>query len=589
MRPTLSGSLVPRFRVAELGPGVEVAIRVAGRLPHAHTGVAQELEGWEKLIFREVYAAEPASIIVVILPRGHVKTTNAAKLVVLDLLQTDVANAFMAATGITQAEEMYRHAAHYAKGVGKDAKGRSRIKATDSTHRLARPDGGFARVLAADLSGQKTGKAQGFAPTIVALDEFQAWRQMAMFIDLQTALFKRGGKMLITGLPADRGHPLRALRDTALGGRVETGLRALPDGSTEWHPDGRITIARADMLVWIESGLGPDEDWRDPEVCALANLASWRTPRALARDLVVPGVPDWALQTMFACMWVDMGALDWLPRDVVDGLAIGTPVVLDTFPFTLYSSALKDSLDANRRLADVLAALPATEEEGSSRVPDEWEPWADEEEDLLVAVDSHLLATRQERDAHELMRAASTLWAQALATRGRIAVVAVDMGRYRDTSAVDVITETGGVPTWHAGMLEPAPGEPTPYAAVDVLVRALHAAGAEQIGVDPKFLDQTVDQWERDGLPAQQIPQSQDRQIAQSRALRDALVSGALRSDGNPVIHDQAMNVKVQQLGAHGWKITRGRGPVDVIIGGTMAWDLYQREPEPDEVEPWIG
>lgn len=515
-----------------ISPGADAAIRVLERLRHQHSGESKGLEGWQKFVVRRRYEADPGATIVFIISRGAAKTTLSGGMGVIDLWQTPAANVYTAATSLTQAEELFRHAAYFA-AQGKD------LTVRPSTRVIRAADGGFLRVLAADLTGRRTGAAQGYAPTYVALDELQAWRAMSMFVDLQTSLFKRGGQMLITGLPADRGHPLSALREQAMAGRVESGLLCTDDGYSYPHPDGRMTVACADGIVWIEWGLGIDEDWQDPAVAKLANPASWITRAMLAQGLSAPGVPEWALRTMRCGQWLDIGATDWLPPAVLAELWRGDPILCDLPP------------------------VPADEPEAAAN--------------------------------------AALAWARAIAERHPTgdAYAAVDMGRYRDRTAVGVVANG----TLHMAVM--GDGEnPTPYELVRIILVAIAAAfGVDSPGQarhiettarlrgvawDPKYLDESAAILVEAGLPMIQVPQSQDRQVTQSRALRDALVTGALRSDGNPDAAEHAGNVKVVRVGAGvAWKIGRGDGPIDAMSAAAMAWDIAQRQPEVVE-EPWI-
>jgi len=286
-------------------------------------GRPARLEGFQRLILREIFTEGRVELLVLI-PKGHAKTTLMAALAVYHLLITRNANCYIGAADKIQAEEMYRFACHF---VDSEPEIAARLKVLKGTHKIeSRIDQGFIRVLASDDSKQG-GKKQGFNPTLALIDELHAHENDNLYTDMRSGLFKRKG-ILVTISTAgwDLEGALGALRQTFLDcSDKRRRLIALPNGDVEEHPDGRLIAARKPsgnsvMLEWalIPKGPGePGDDVEDMAVVKLANPASWVTIESLedAKESLTP----WTFRRYRCNLWT-LAFESWLPEGAWDAL-----------------------------------------------------------------------------------------------------------------------------------------------------------------------------------------------------------------------------------------------------------------------------
>lgn len=299
-------------------------------------------EGHTLLMTDEFFKPELVHLLVVI-PKNNQKTTWEGALADWHLLTVPAPRAYAGAADLEQADELYGFAAHF---VTSEPELGRKLLVRDSTREIRVQGGGGRKdklkILASDDSRNK-GKKQGKNMTLALIDELHAHENDNLFTDFRSAGFKRrdaakvewdtthdpryelwwtlGKLATITTAGWNRdsalGHELlKFLGDPREGiapmGTVETGLRVLPNGSVEQHPDGRLTIARYGngrnvLLMWAARD---DDDISDPAVVKLCNPASTVTVDSLedARDSLTP----WAYARYRANRWT-LAFESWLP------------------------------------------------------------------------------------------------------------------------------------------------------------------------------------------------------------------------------------------------------------------------------------
>lgn len=283
------------------------------------------LEGFHHLILREIFRegfgprvwrsgqAQDGELTegLVLIPKGHAKTTLMAGLGVFHLLTVPNANCYVGAADKIQAGELYRFAAHF---IESEPRIDSRLKVLRGTLEIrSRSDQGFMRIIASDDSKQG-GKRQGFNPTLAFLDELHAHENDALYTDMRSGLFKRNGLLVtITTAGWDRESALGLLRASFLQSPdVRTGLNATSEGDVREDPDGRLTVARkpSGRSVMLEWACREDDDLDDMAVVKLANPASWVTVQSLedARESLTP----WNFWRYRANRWT-LAFESWLP------------------------------------------------------------------------------------------------------------------------------------------------------------------------------------------------------------------------------------------------------------------------------------
>lgn len=111
-----------------------------------------------------------------------------------------------------------------------------------------------------------------------------------------------------------------------------------------------------------------------------------------------------------------------------------------------------------------------------------------------------------------------------------------------------------------------------PYEELDVAVRTACAMyKVAQVGADPFFLGQLLQQWEYDGIPILEIPtNSTTRSVPATKRFFDAVMETRIKQDGNPVLRRHIANC-VPKVDARGLRIARDRNNPTAFIDGAVA------------------
>lgn len=483
-------------------------------LPQPHDGQPARLEGFQRLIIREIFAEGRVEALVLI-PKGQAKTTLMAALGIYHLLITRNANVYVGAADKIQADELYRFAAHF---VDSEPELAAVLKVLRGTREIrSKRDQGFLRVLASDDSKQG-GKRQGFNPTLALLDELHAHENDALYTDMRSGLFKRGGLLVtITTAGWDLEGVLGRLRQSFLdadqeGGSVERFQVATDDGGYRQDASGRLTVARkSHRSVMLEWALTKDDDWMDFEVVKLCNPASWITIESIADawESLRPNV-----YKRYRCNLWTLAFESWLPEGAWDALRGNVSLV----EHRVWNGASPAELDAY-----VASLYPA----------------------------------------------------------GTQVVAAVDMARYRDCAAVTIVGPSPNglllprTVVWRSGGSD----NPIEYGPVYRVVRQLHAVytlGAAAL--DQKYLDEMYDTLEAEGLAVESYPQSNERLCPADANLRQAILTEkAFEHDGDPILSAHVNAAVAFEVGADAFKIGKSKGngpPIDACRALSMAYDL---------------
>lgn len=503
-------------------------------------------EGHTLLMTEEFFAPELVHLLVVI-PKNNQKTTWEAALADWHLLTVPAPRAYAGAADLEQAKELYGFGAHF---VNSEPELGRLLLVRESTREIRRRDhtGGF-KTLASDDSRQG-GKKQGKNMTLGLLDELHAHENDNLITDFRSAGFKRRDAARVqyelTGDPAfalwwtigklatittagwNMDSALGKLLIDFLGdpkagiapkGTIQTGLRTLPDGSVESHPDGRLTIARFAngrnvLLMWAAR---EDDDISDAAVVKLCNPASTVTVDSIedARDSLTP----WAFARYRANRWT-LAYESWIPAGSWD---------------SLYS-----------------AAVPAVEHRY-------WNGATDAELDQYI---------------------------DSLYPSGAEVVGFIDMARYRDCAAITLIGPGPG------GRLLPrtiawkgSQDAPVAYGPVYRAARRLNIQyRLTALGLDPKYLDEMYETLEGDGLPVEEMPQSNERMAPAAADLRQAiLVDMSFEHDGDPILSAHIMAAVAKDVGTDAFKLVKSKAngpPIDACVALAGALQLVSDAPD---------
>ena len=122
-----------------------------------------------------------------------------------------------------------------------------------------------------------------------------------------------------------------------------------------------------------------------------------------------------------------------------------------------------------------------------------------------------------------------------------------------------------------------------PYAELDLAVRELiDEYKVRQIGCDPFFLGQLMQEWADSGFPVLEIPtNSVPRAVSATKRFEDALMEGRFRQDGDSVMRRHLQNC-VPKRDRHGLRVVRDRGNpvgfIDAGIGAIFGYDMASKE-----------
>ena len=497
-------------------------IRFYELLPQPHDGQPVRLEGFQRLIVREIFSDGRVELLVLI-PKGQAKTTLMAALSIYHLLITRNANCYVGAADKIQADELYRFAAHF---VDSEPELQQHLIVRRSTKEVrSRRDQGFLKVLASDDSKQG-GKRQGFNPTLALLDELHAHENDKLYTDMRSGLFKRHGLLVtITTAGWDLEGVLGRLRASFLeadqnGGSVERFQVATDDGSYHRSPLGRLTVARkSHRTVMLEWALTKDDDWLDFEVVKLANPASWVTVDSLvdAAESLRPNVFK-----RYRCNLWTLAYESWLPEGAWDALyGPAVPVV----EHRLWNGASNAELDA------YIASLYP---KGSQ---------------IVGAVDM---------------------------ARYRDCAAVTTVGPSPSGLVLPRTT------VWRSG----GPDNPIPYEPVYRVARQLDVCySLLALGLDQKYLDEMYDTLDGEGLPVESYPQSNERLCPADANLRNAILTDkSMEHDGDPILAAHVHAAIAGEVGAVGFKLSKSKSngpPIDAARALSMAFDLAGDDLEP--------
>lgn len=479
-------------------------------------------EGHLLLMTEEFFKPEVVHLLVII-SKGNWKTTWEGALGVWHMLTVPAPRIYAGASDMEQAKELYSFASHFVESEPEIA-AKLDVKTSYREIRHVNNINNIFKILASDDSKQG-GKKQGKNSTLGLLDEEHAYENDNLAVDLTSGGSKRryaaklagdplwwtiGKDCSITTAGHDIGGPLGLKRAKFLGdpirgippiGSVETGLRVLPDGSTEKHPDGRLTIARSPtggsvMLEWAcrydPKDPANSDDLDDMNVVKLASPASTVTVESLAdaKEQLTPS----RFKRYRACVWT-VGYDSWLPE----------------------------------------TAWPNLRDESVSEVTHRtWEDdtWAGEVDENSYPI----------LDPTEGFQA----YIESLFPPNTDIVGALDMARYRDTASIVVIgrdAEGRKVPrtiVWQSG----GHAKPIRYEWPKVAIIALYKTyNLVAMGADPKYADQLMEELtSHHGVPMEQFDQSNERMGPADTELRKEILSGEFAHDGDPILtaHIQA-------------------------------------------------
>jgi phage terminase large subunit-like protein len=135
----------------------------------------------------------------------------------------------------------------------------------------------------------------------------------------------------------------------------------------------------------------------------------------------------------------------------------------------------------------------------------------------------------------------------------------------------------------------PLEGWKLPIAEVENVLREYHRSyNLLAWGYDPALFERSAQQLEAEGLPMEEVPQSDQRMVPAAQALFQLVVDGELEHDGDKDFARHMRNaVAVQARGGDGgWRLKKGAGRMDAAISaaGTALLATQYVEEEEDQI-----
>lgn len=155
----------------------------------------------------------------------------------------------------------------------------------------------------------------------------------------------------------------------------------------------------------------------------------------------------------------------------------------------------------------------------------------------------------------------------------RDCVVAVDVGRKKDSSAVVAAQAQGELVVLEAHVLSPAPGRPVAVADTRAEVRRLdRRLRVERVRYDPHQFQESAELLEEDGLLMEEVPQTDVRMAPASSTLLELVRAGRLRHDGDPVLREHVLSAVASETD-RGVRISKrkSRARIDACVAAAMA------------------
>jgi phage terminase large subunit-like protein len=265
------------------GPDLESFARFAGSLT-LDSGARFTLAEFQRWLLEPHFAGARESVLST--PKGQGKSTLLGALGLYALLSEPESDVVIAAAARDQASVLLGQAAGFARRSPALSR---RLRATRrEVHCPARS--GRLRVISADAN---TG--DGLIPSLVLADELHRWRSADLYETLQTALAKRGGRMLTISTAGIREEsPLWPIRERALELNVDRkGVRLSADSD-----DGSFALR--------ELSAPDDVDWRDLDIAEQVNPLTGR--EALAQRLASPTQNERSWRRFTLNQWLEPAA-----------------------------------------------------------------------------------------------------------------------------------------------------------------------------------------------------------------------------------------------------------------------------------------
>jgi hypothetical protein len=245
-------------------------------------GQPLQLNAFQRWLLEPFFAGASESILST--PKGAGKSTLLGALALFELLLVPESEIIVCAASRDQASVLLGQAQGFVRRSPSLAR---RVRVTRREVHCPALHGRL-RVISADAN---TG--DGLIPSLVLPDELHRWRNADLFETLQTALSKRGGRMLTisTAGEKDDACPLWPIRERAL----ELGARR--DGV-------RLSADSADGAFALRELSAPGSvDWRDLDIAAAVNPLVARD--ALAQRLASPTQTERSWRRYTLNQWLD--------------------------------------------------------------------------------------------------------------------------------------------------------------------------------------------------------------------------------------------------------------------------------------------
>jgi phage terminase large subunit-like protein len=167
----------------------------------------------------------------------------------------------------------------------------------------------------------------------------------------------------------------------------------------------------------------------------------------------------------------------------------------------------------------------------------------------------------------------------------------VDVALKHDSTAVVVVGRTVEGRLGVGSKVWTTDGGRIDVAAVENHLRDLHRRHRSvEFAYDPAYFERSAQALEDEGLRMVEFPQRPARMVPACHAAYEAIVSGELAHDGDPVLADHVLSAAVRDTDG-GWSLSKGRSRrhIDACIALVIALHRAVQRPEPEVVPAFFS
>lgn len=167
---------------------------------------------------------------------------------------------------------------------------------------------------------------------------------------------------------------------------------------------------------------------------------------------------------------------------------------------------------------------------------------------------------------------------EALPAAGTRVVLGFDGSKSRDATALIGATiepnpQVFVVHVWEKPLMSPHSWQVPRLEVTETVHRACKTWDVAEVVSDPSLWLSELQEWSADGVPVVEYPQSATRMVPATQRFYEAVVTGAMRHDGNPILARHLGNAIRKQTGQIAKEHKDSGRKIDAAVAAVMAYD----------------